>query len=410
MVDSPVRSRMSKLLPLFIVLLGGALVFAVATMKPKSKPQPKEEAKPAEVEVIIAEPTEHRLSVSSQGTVAPRREISLVAEVSGRIVKVNPAFVAGGQISAGETLIEIDPRDYRFAVVQAKSQVAEAEQRLATERGQARQKKREWRNLENTEANDLFLRKPQIAAAQASLEAAKANLEKAELNLRRTKISVPFSGLVRNTSVDLGQYVGPGTQLGKAFDTSVVEIRLPLTDAEAALIDLPLGRSIAAGSGTQVELLGTVAGEAHRWQATIVRTDASLDTRTRLYYAVAEVQSPYGEQQPAPLMVGLFVEAKINGKLLPNVIEVPRKALYKRNLVYTVNSDGEVVSQAVKVLKVSKDKAWVAGLIDSGAHIIAANQQYLAPGKKVEIQIAGEKPTAIAKDKKTDSTPTGVDS
>ncbi|GAA6151083.1 efflux RND transporter periplasmic adaptor subunit [Pseudoteredinibacter isoporae] len=384
-------------MPILILLAGAVLVFAVATMKPKSKPQPKEEPKPAEVEIVIAEPAEHQLSVHSQGTVAPRREISLVAEVSGRIVKVNPSFVAGGHIAAGEPLVEIDPRDYRFAVVQAKSQVAEAEQRLATERGQARQKKREWRNLGNDEANDLFLRKPQIAAAQASLDAARANLEKAELNLRRTKISVPFSGLVRSTSVDLGQYVGPGTQLGKAFDTSVVEIRLPLTDAEAGLVDLPLGGSAANQAGPNVELSGTVAGDQQTWQGRIVRTDASLDTRTRLYYAVAEIDSPYHPEQTAPLMVGLFVEAKIDGKNLSNVVELPRKALYKNNLIYRVSNDNKVQIDEVKVLKVSNDKVWVKGDIGAGDKIIAANQQYLSADKEVRVkgeEVLESKPSA----------------
>nr|WP_306667773.1 efflux RND transporter periplasmic adaptor subunit [Pseudoteredinibacter isoporae] len=381
------------------MLLGGALIFAVATLKPEPEPQPKAEAKPAEVAVVTAQPSEHRLSVHSQGTVAPRREISLVAEVSGRIVKVNPAFVAGGHIEVGETLVEIDPRDYRFAVVQAKSQVAEAKQRLATERGQARQKKREWRNLGNSEANDLFLRKPQIAAAEASLEAAKANLEKAELNLRRTKISVPFSGLVRSTNVDLGQYVGPGTQLGQAFDTSVVEIRLPLTDSEAGLVDLPLGMSVSSGEGPAVTLTGTVAGVSRSWQGNIVRTDASLDTRTRLYYAVAEVNDPYADSQAAPLMVGLFVEAKIDGKALENVVELPRKALYKRNLVYSVGPNNEIVSQEIKVLKVSKDKVWVSGDVSPGDNIVDGNQQYLAPGKKVKIKSSEQAPTSVAEDK-----------
>lgn len=403
MADSAVRSPLSKYLPLMILLLGGVLIFAVATLKPEPEPQPKEKPKPAIVAVVKAQPAEHRLSVHSQGTVAPRREISLVAEVSGRIVKVNPAFVAGGHIEAGETLVEIDPRDYRFAVVQAKSQVAEAKQRLATERGQARQKKREWRNLGNSEANDLFLRKPQIAAAEASLEAAKANLEKAELNLRRTKISVPFSGLVRSTNVDLGQYVGPGTQLGQAFDTSVVEIRLPLTDSEAGLVDLPLGMSARSGEGPAVTLTGTVAGVARSWQGHIVRTDASLDTRTRLYYAVAEVNNPYADSQAAPLMVGLFVEAKIDGKALENVVELPRKALYKRNLVYSVDDKNEIVSQAIKVLKVSKNKVWVSGDVSPGDRIVDGNQQYLAPGKKVDIKSSAQRPAAVAEDSKTNS-------
>lgn len=371
-------------LPILILLVGGAAVFAVATLKQKPEPKPKEAAKPAEVQVVAATPGRHRLSVGSQGTVTPRREINLVAEVGGRIIKVNDHFVNGGFVAAGETLVEIDPRDYQYALTQAQSQVAEAEQRLATERGQARQKKREWRDLGNKEANDLFLRKPMIAAAEANLQAAKANRDKAKLTLARTRISLPFDGRIRSTKVDLGQFVNPGTQVAQAYDTSVVEVRLPLTDAEAGLLDLPLGVQNEAEAGPVVMLRGQVAGEPYQWQGRVTRTDASLDTRSRLYYAVAEVVDPFlADESQAPLIVGLFVEADIEGRDLEGVIELPKNALVKRKYVYVVDADNKIVRHSVRVMKTNSDTVWIRADLAEGDLIVVGNQQFLAPGKEV---------------------------
>ncbi|MCV6614539.1 MAG: efflux RND transporter periplasmic adaptor subunit [Cellvibrionaceae bacterium] len=372
-------SRRGLFLTLIILLVGAAAIVAVATLKPKPAPKPKEDIKPPQVKLAPAEPGEHRLSVHSQGTVAPRREINLVAEVSGRITKVSEKFVAGGFVEAGEILVEIDPRDYRFALVQAESQVAEARQRLATERGHARQKKREWRDLGNKEANDLFLRKPQIAAAEAALAAAEANRDKAKLSLARTRISLPFAGRIRSTKVDLGQFVNPGTPVAQAYDTSVLEVRLPLTDGEAALLDLPLGS--AAKAGPKVVLQGQVAGEMQQWLGQITRTEASLDTRSRLYYAVAEVNEPFAAANP--LMVGLFVEAEIAGRALANVIELPKNALYKRKYLYWVDADNKIRRESVRVMKTGEHKVWVKAELPQAAQVVLGGQQFLAPGKEV---------------------------
>ena len=55
----------------------------------------------------------------------------LLPEVSGRVLRVSPAFVAGGFFEEGDALLEIDPYDYRQAAIQARSRVAEAKLRLA---------------------------------------------------------------------------------------------------------------------------------------------------------------------------------------------------------------------------------------------------------------------------------------
>ena len=388
--------RYWQLIPLSVKILSGGLiaVVLVVALRPTPEPLPAAPSLPPEVAVIAASPRPQALSVTTQGTVAPRREIDLVAQVAGRIHSAAQNFVDGGFFAAGETLVSIDDRDYQFALVRAAARVKEAQQALATERGRARQAQREWRDLGNAEANALFLRKPQLAAAEAALASAQAERDQARLDLQRTAISVPFAGRVRETGVDLGQYVSPGTRIATVYDTKVAQIRLPLTDRQAALVDLPLGfRGDDHSPGPAVVISGVIAGKQYHWSGRIVRTDASVDTRSRMYYAVAEVVDPFvadpGSAQ-VPLVVGLFVEARISGRQLPDIVTLPTRALFKRNRIYTLDAGDRVQLKTVDVLHRGRQQVWVRGELAAGERVVIGQQSYLQPGLLVSPRIAAE--------------------
>ena len=389
-----------------ILSIGLVAVVVVATIKPAPVPLPQAEQKLPEVQVVIAEPSTQRVAVHSQGTVAPRREIDLVAQVGGRVTSVNAGFVDGGFFTVGESLIQIDDRDYSFAHTRATAKVSNAEQLLSTERGRVRQAQREWRDLGNAESNALFLRKPQLAAAEASLVSAQADLNKALLDLERTRITVPFTGRIREIFVDLGQYLAPGTRIATVYDTASAEIRLPLSDRQAALVDLPLGFNASQeDQGPAVKIKGVIGGQSYFWQGHIARTDASIDTRSRMYYAVAEVNNPFiaatDVSRAVPLIVGLFVEAKIDGRELDDVIILPRDAVFKRDKIYrlekNVAGEKEVVAEQVEVIFKTTEQIWIRADIAAGTEIVVGKQSYIAPGVVVSSIILNEKNDRAAK-------------
>jgi len=377
-------------LPLVILAVGGAMIFALGTLKPKPKPVAEEMPPPQKAAVVLANPQTQRLSVKAQGTVTPKREITLVTQVAGSVVSVDEEFVNGGFFSEGNTLIQLDDRDYELALIKAKARVAEAAQVLASEKGRAYQAKREWRDLGNSEANDLFLRKPQLAAASANLEAAKADQARAELDIERARISVPFAGRIRETFVNLGQYLSPGSKIASVYDTSVAEIRLALTDRQAALINLPLGfRADESEVGASVKISGVIAGERYEWLGRIVRTDASLDTLSRFYYVVAEVVDPFVVDPASvqvPLVVGLFVDAEISGRDIDGVITIPREALFNRDHIYTLNEENQIQLKQINLLHVSETQAWIKGDLVQGEPIVIGRQSYLSEGVVVNPQ------------------------
>ena len=89
---------------IFVVAIGGA--FGLSKMKP-----PPETKNTADVdllvEVLLLEQTVANFTVRSQGTIRPRTETILGAEVSGTIVSISPKFIAGGVFARGEELLRI---------------------------------------------------------------------------------------------------------------------------------------------------------------------------------------------------------------------------------------------------------------------------------------------------------------
>ncbi len=391
-------------LPLAIAVPGILIITAIATSKPKPTPDLGGDREPPRVKIEVREARPQRvaLSVSSQGTVAPKREIDLVAQVSGQVQAVEAAFVHGGFFAANQLLLQIEDRDYRAALLTAEANLADAGQRLAEERGRARQAQREWRDLGNHEANELFLRKPQLTAAEAGVASARARVAQAQLNLERTQIRVPFDGRVRATDADLGQYVTPGTRLASVYDTAVAEIRLPLTDRQAALVDLPLGYAAARQEeGPRVTISGIIAGERYQWRGHIARTDASIDVDSRMYFAVAEVANPFSsrpdrQNKSHPLVVGLFVEALIEGKALDDVIVLPREAVFNRDQIYVLNEQRAIEQKSVTVLQKTRDTVWLRSELAADTLIVVEKQSLVAPGTIVDPLLKKSAPAVAA--------------
>jgi len=378
----------SRLLPAIVVALGLVASFLIVTGKPDPESKPVVQPPPPQVQVMPATPETVTLTAVSQGTVQPRREINVVAQVGGIVVSAAPEFADGGFFDANTVLVKLEDADYRIAVIRAEAQVADAEQLVAQEKGRARQAAREWRDLGNQEANDLFLRKPQLAAAEAALAAARGELEQARLNLARTAISVPFNGRVRETLVNVGQFVTPGTLLAQVYDTDVVEIRVPLTDRQVALLDLPLNYQRGDAAGAAVSLRARFSDREWVWTGEVVRTDASIDVDSRVVFAVVEVADPFASDSPngrPPLAIGLFVEAEIQGRTLDNVSVLPRSALRNDGSVLLVNEQSRLVGRPVRVLKTEPRQIWVQGL-DSGERVVIQQPAVAIEGMAVTVR------------------------
>lgn len=377
----------------YMTLFSG-MVAAAALVMAKPAPQPRTDVAdtPPAVNVMSVSPAEQVLTVTTQGTVQPRRQIELVAQVAGQVVASETAFVSGGYVQQAQGLLSLEKQDYQLAVVQAKAKVANAKQQLAEEKGRVLQAKKQWRELGSAEANALFLRQPQLASVEAALQAAEAELAQAELNLQRTTIVAPFNGRIVETYVDVGQYVTVGTPLAKVYATDVAEVRLPLTDRQLALLDLPLDfhQSAAAHSPVAVTINASFAGRDWQWPATIRRTEASVDVRSRLFYAIAEIEQPFqstANSPRPPLQVGQYVRAEIVGSRLPDVVSLPRQALYKGSQVWVMDEQNLVKKMPVNVVQATVDSLYVTGDFTRNTRVVVTAMPGMSEGMAVVPQL-----------------------
>lgn len=315
------------------------------------------------------------LTVRTQGEARPRVEIDLVPQVGGKVVYVSPNFVEGGIFRRGEVLVRVDPADAQVGVTRAEAALAQAQQQLTREIAEGEIARADYEELGRAGTpSPLALRVPQRQQAEAAVKAAEADLGAARLQLDRTRTLAPFDGRVRSKSTDLGQFVSPGTRLGRIFSTDTIEVRIPFTDADLAKIDLPIAYvAPRREDGPEVTLSTTIGGQLQQWKANIVRTDAAYDTQSRALFAIAEVADPYGSgasDNGVPIAPGLFVDADVQGKRFESVVVIPRDGLRVDNEVFVVDDKGQADIRNVSVIDTDPNRAVLSGGIRAGELVV----------------------------------------
>ncbi len=370
-----------KLLPLIILLIASAV--SAVLYKTRSEPEQTDVVQTIIlVDVISVSPEDTYINISSQGTVEPRTRTSLVSEASGRVIEVSPAFVTGGFFREGDVLIRLDDQNYRAALSRNEAAVAAARSQLEQERGQGDVAQREWDRMTperqaQIRAKDLYLRLPQLEEALARLASAEADLQQSRNDLSKTIILAPYDGLISSKNTDIGQFVSPGSSIAETFAVDYAEVRLPIPETKIQLLDLPKAiRNFSSepnNKEAEVILYSQIGDTQYSWTGQLTRTEGVLDTRTRVLFSVVQIKDPYGLYADAdiePLRIGTYVNANIQGKLLENVMVLPRYTLFANNIVWVADAENRLQSREVQVVTVNGDDAYISGGLESGDRVV----------------------------------------
>jgi membrane fusion protein (multidrug efflux system) len=197
----------------------------------------------------------------------------LSSRIDGTVVRVN--VENNDRVTAGELLVEIDPRDYEVAVAQAKArlelavaQVASAKQDYAVSQANVRENdadnfraQRDARRFSSLLEQQVVAQNEYdqytavarvdeakvdsareaagsalktIAAREADIDAAKAALDQALLNLSYTKIYAPANGIVGRRTVELGSRIQPGQSLMFVTETDEIWVTADFKETQLA--------------------------------------------------------------------------------------------------------------------------------------------------------------------------------
>jgi len=361
-----------------VILIGGGLLLSslLVFFKPQVQKQAAQPKLPV-VTVTKVNAQSIKIPLYSRGTVKPSTEIILTSEVQGKVLWIAPNFANGGTFKTGETLLRIDPVNYRLELSKVNSMVSKAELNLAAVKADIR-----INALDKSKIGQA-----RISEAETQLEAAKADHERVQIMLEKTEIRAPFSGRVLERAVGAGQYIGPGVQLGRIFATNRAEIYLPVSDTQLQLINVPYQTNEDKSLNPQVRLQSSYGDKTYYWLGSVVGTTGGVNTRNRLMYLIAHIDEPFSNDpaQPGrpPLTAGRFVEAEIEGAHFDNIFSIPREALRNTHQVLTVDKNQRLHIKKVDVLYRGKNNIYIKSGLTENDFIVLTPMDIVVEGMRV---------------------------
>jgi RND family efflux transporter MFP subunit len=250
--------------------------------------------------------------------------------------------------------LQIDPSDYEVTLLQRKSELRQASAELELELGRQGLAQKDFRELEGSispEYKPLVLREPQLKIARSRVEAAEAAVRQAELDLERTRIRAPFGAHIINREVNVGSQVSPGDPLGRlvGIERYWVEAAVPVSKLQ--WIDFSTAPETEQSS---VRIRNRAAWpEGVFRQGKVHRLIGALENQTRLARVLLTVADPLSHEPESaglpPLMVGSFVEARIAGKPINDVIRIDRDYIRQNDSIW-INEGGVLQIRDVEIV------------------------------------------------------------
>lgn len=360
---------------IFVVgVIGLALLLSISLRPDSSGPAAAARSTDTTVSIVTPVATPFRPSVSLNGVVQARTVTRVIPQVTGRVVKVSPAFRPGASVAKGEMLFTIDPSDYKLAIERTLAEIEAARSELTRLEAEAAAERQIWRGqFPDRKIPDLIARVPQIAAAKARIHSGEAARQAAELALSRTVVRAPFDARILETELDVGQVVGGSAAVGSMFSIDSLEIVVPVSAEQRRLIGPLNGQRVAII--TPVTSDGVIDGK-------LVRAAAALDERTRLGTLYVATDNP------DLLTVGEFVTVEINGEDTPDSYRVPATALTSRDRLWVVE-DGRLAGRTVEVLGREAEMA-VVRVFDDADGVVALPPANARDGLSVSPRGPGE--------------------
>jgi multidrug efflux pump subunit AcrA (membrane-fusion protein) len=446
-----VRAILGWIVPL-IILAGGIAAFLFMGSQPPPARKSSDVASATAVRTVEATPETNGLTIEADGVVVPLREVTLAAEVGGRVLTKSKACNEGQFVKAGTLLFEIDPRDYELDVdrlerefKQAGLAIEELDEELVQNgttidlaRRQVELSRREVARLDTLKAGKIVTESEHDRALRDELTAtntlttaegqkrvlakrrnrlieaqslASTMLDKAKLDLSRTKIVAPINGIVVDDKVEQDSFVAKGTPLVTIEDTMSAEVRTSLQMDEVAMVWGSRRRADSPARVAHDELdmpatvVFTVGDSAYEWQGTLSRQEGrGLDEKTRTLPCRVLVARPqdvvaldrYGAAMPqlppgAPqsLLRGMFVEVRVRVDSPGELVSIPEDAQRPSGEVWVMR-EGKLVVLKPRAVQVSGGRV----VFDSGTSGLLAGDrvvtsQLSAPRAGMELVDSG---------------------
>ena len=339
-----------------ILGMGGAVVVAAINSARDAEPAGPNHAERVpnvKVKIVAAEELRDRLELT--GTVYAWQDVTLSAEVGGKIDW--KGVQTGQQVKQGQELYRIDSLALQAALDQA-----EAQNRLASQEFDRAQRLLD-RGVSTKQNED---------SAVANRDVSSASLRAMKIQLEKSVVKAPFDAIVDRVLQEQDEYADVGRPLVRLVQLHRVKIKVGIPER-----DIPFFK---VGDTVPLRLDAypdkTFTGEIH----TITPT---ADFTTHTFTAEVAVENPDNVLKP-----GMIARVELVRKIYPDSIVVPIFAavLLDDQRYVLVEEEGKAQLRPVEIGVIQGNNVQITKGLSPGEHLIVVGQRDVRPGEPVTVQ------------------------
>lgn len=290
------------------------------------------------------------------GTIEEMTGSTLSFSVSGTLTQVRVS--AGQRVRQGELIASVDDATLQNSHTLALAALEQAEDAYA-------------RMKQLHDANSL----PEIqwTEVQSKLKQARSAEQIAHKNLKDSRLYAPFSGVIAEKNVEVGQNVMPGAPVVRLVGVEQVKVCISVPENEIARIQ------VGQEARIRVSALGN-----REFEGSIVEKGIAAHPLSRSYEVKALVKNPSGELLPGMLCeMEVKQELAREGILLANhIVQLDSES---RQFVW-VNRSGKAAKRYVTVGELSSRGVFITSGLVPGDEVLVEGQQKVSENMDITVE------------------------
>jgi len=249
---------------------------------------------PAPVEVAVAKRRDVPRSLAAIGTLTADQQVNVTTQIAGQVREIH--FVSGQRVKKGDKLVQLDDAPERADLANFEAQVHLAEA-----------------NLERTMTllKSDFVARQTMDQNRSILDQAKAQIQRTQAIIDQKLILAPFDGVLGIRQVNLGQYIGPGTNIVNLINLGTLHVDFRLPEQTASQLTINQEADISADAAP---------GKTFKGKITAIEPRVSESTRT---LSIEATLANPGEM----LRPGMFADVSVVLPPKEDAITIPVTAL-----------------------------------------------------------------------------------
>jgi len=349
----------------FLLVLPGALLFTTGCAKTEAKP-PAAQPLPVKVETVDLSPVPR--TDEYVATIKSRRSASIHPQVDGTLTKI--LVKSGDHVRPGQVLMTIDPLKQQATVDQQRSTEAQKKATFDYNKTEVERQRGLYEGGVTSKQNYDYAVQA-YENSKADLKATQAAVATQERQLAYYNLTAPFSGIVGDVPVHVGDYVSQQTLLTTVDENAELEAYIYIPTERAADIRMGLPVQIVKSGGESVE------------KTQIDFISQQVDNALQGVLVKAPVHAPIDRFRNSQLVKARVVWSTAPEPTVP-VLAVTRIGGQSFVYVAATGDKGTVAKQRAVTLgdTIGNDYAVTSGL-NAGDKVIVSGIQFLIDGVPV---------------------------